>query len=45
MKLFQATTQEHEEFRLRLEKDRDVELAAIDVQRQIAEAFDQLVGR
>ena len=37
MKALQGATREHEEFRLRLQKDRDVELAAINVRRDIAE--------
>jgi len=44
MKLFQEAGQQHEEFRLRLAKDRDIELAAINVQRQIAEAHSRIVG-
>jgi len=44
MKLFQATTQQHEEFRLKLAKDRDIDLAAINVQRHIAEAHSTIVG-
>jgi hypothetical protein len=44
MKLFQATTQQHEEFRLKLAKERDVELAAIQVDRDIARAHSEVVG-
>jgi uncharacterized membrane protein YqiK len=44
MKLFQATTQQHEEFRLKLAKERDVELAAIHVDRDIAKAHSEVVG-
>jgi hypothetical protein len=44
MKLFQATTQQHEEFRLKLSKERDVELAAIGVERDVARAHSELVG-
>jgi uncharacterized membrane protein YqiK len=33
-----ATTREHEEFRLRLETDKEIALAKVDVHRQIAEA-------
>jgi uncharacterized membrane protein YqiK len=44
MKLFQATTQQHEEFRLKLAKERDVELAAIHVNRDIARAHSDVVG-
>jgi hypothetical protein len=44
MKLLQEASREHEEFRLRLEKDRDVELAAIHVNRDIARAHSEVVG-
>jgi uncharacterized membrane protein YqiK len=44
MKLFQAATQQHEEFRLKLAKERDVELAAIHVDRDIARAHSEVVG-
>ncbi|HYG21859.1 MAG TPA: flotillin family protein [Verrucomicrobiae bacterium] len=44
MKLLQAASQQHEEFRLRLAKERDVELAAIHVQRDIAQSHSHLVG-
>ncbi|MFU8892893.1 MAG: flotillin family protein [Luteolibacter sp.] len=44
MKLLHEAGQQHEEFRLRLNKDRDVELAAIDVERHIASAHSELVG-
>ncbi len=44
MKLFEEAGQGHEEFKLKLEKDLDVELAEIDVQRQIAEQQAQVVG-
>ncbi len=44
MKLLQATTQQHEEFRLKLAKERDVELAAINVERDIARAHSEVVG-
>jgi uncharacterized membrane protein YqiK len=36
MKLFHDAGKEHEEFKLRLNKDRDVELAALNVQKEIA---------
>ncbi|PTL80809.1 hypothetical protein [Vitiosangium sp. GDMCC 1.1324] len=36
MKLLQGATREHEEFRLRLQKERDVELASIQVRKDIA---------
>ena len=38
MKLLQAAGQEHEEFKLRLQKERDIELAAINVQKEVASA-------
>lgn len=38
MKLLHEAGREHEEFKLRLQKDRDVELAAIHVQRDVAQA-------
>lgn len=44
MKLFAAATQQHEEFRLRLAKEKDVELAAIHVQKDIALANANIVG-
>ncbi|MGZ8921011.1 MAG: flotillin family protein, partial [Limisphaerales bacterium] len=37
MKLFDGVGREHEEFKLRLNKDRDIELAHINVQKEIAE--------
>jgi flotillin len=44
MKLFDGVGREHEEFKLRLNKEKEVELSAIDVQRQIAEAQAGMVG-
>jgi hypothetical protein len=44
MKLFEEAGQGHEEFKLKLQKDLDVELAEIDVQRQIAEQQARVVG-
>ena len=44
MKLLHESGQQHEEFRLRLNKDRDIELAAIDVERHVAKAHSELVG-
>lgn len=44
MKLFHAAGKEHEEFKLRLNKERDVELAAIHMQKDIAEANAHIVG-
>lgn len=44
MKLFEEAGQDHEEFKLKLEKEKAVELAEIDVQRQIAEQQAIVVG-
>ncbi len=44
MKLLDSATKEHEEFRLRLEKEKAVELEAIGVNRDIAEYNAQTVG-
>ena len=44
MKLFEEAGQEHEEFKLELDKEKAVELAEIDVQRQIAEQQAVVVG-
>lgn len=44
MKLLHEAGQQHEEFRLRLNKERDVELAAIHVQRDVAQANAQVVS-
>jgi len=44
MKLLHEAGQQHEEFRLRLAKDRDVELEAIRVQESIAASHSVLVG-
>ena len=44
MKLFDSVGKEHEEFKLRLNKDKDIEIAAIDAQTDIAEAQSRLVG-
>jgi hypothetical protein len=44
MKLLHEAGQQHEEFRLRLAKERDVELATIQVERDIAQAHSQVVG-
>lgn len=44
MKLLHDAGQQHEEFRLRLGKERDVELAAIQVDKDIAEANARIVG-
>jgi len=44
MKLFDGVGREHEEFKLRLNKDRDIELAQINVQKEIAANQAQVVG-
>ncbi|SHI68850.1 Uncharacterized membrane protein YqiK, contains Band7/PHB/SPFH domain [Rubritalea squalenifaciens DSM 18772] len=44
MKLFEEAGQEHEEFKLRLEKEKAIELAEIDVQRQVAEQQAVVIG-
>ncbi|MFP6668242.1 MAG: SPFH domain-containing protein [Pirellulales bacterium] len=45
MKLFHQAGKEHEEFKLRLNKDKDVELAAIGIQKDIAEEQAKVVGQ
>jgi flotillin len=44
MKLLHDAGQQHEEFRLRLAKERDIELASINVQKDIAQAHSSLVA-
>lgn len=44
MKLFDAVGKGHEEFKLRLNKDRDIELAGINVQKDIAEQQARIVA-
>jgi len=44
MKLFDGVGREHEEFKLRLNKDKDIEIAAIQAQEDIAEAQSRIVG-
>jgi flotillin len=44
MKLLHDAGQQHEEFRLKLAKERDVELAAINIQRDIAQANSHVVA-
>lgn len=44
MKLFEEAGQDHEEFKLELDKAKTIELAEIDVQRQIAEQQAVVVG-
>jgi len=45
MKLFNAVGREHEEFKLNLEKEKIVDLAAIDAQREIAEQQASIIGQ
>ncbi|MEM7453509.1 MAG: flotillin family protein, partial [Planctomycetota bacterium] len=44
MKLFDGVGREHEEFKLQLNKEKDVEITAINVQREIAEAQATMVA-
>ena len=44
MKLLDSVGKEHEEFKLQLSKEKDVEIAAIDAQRGIAESQAGVVG-
>ena len=44
MKQLDSVGKEHEEFKLRLEKERDVEIAAINAQKSIAESQAGVVG-
>ena len=44
MKLFDGVGKEHEEFKLQLNKEKDIEIAAIEAQEQIAEAQSNIVG-
>ncbi len=44
MKLFDGVGREHEEFKLQLNKEKEIELSAIDAQRQIAEAQAEMVA-
>ncbi len=44
MKLFDGVGRDHEEFKLRLNKDKDIDIAAIQAQTEIAEAQSRLVG-
>ena len=41
---FNKASQDHEEFRLQLSKDRDVDLAEIQIQKDVAEAQARVVG-
>lgn len=44
MKIFDGVGREHEEFKLRLNKDKDVELAAINIQKDIAASQANIVS-
>ena len=44
MKIFDAVGKGHEEFKLQLNKDKDIELAEIDIRRQIAAEQSKIVG-
>lgn len=44
MKLFDGVGKEHEEFKLRLNKEKEIEIAAIQAQTEISEAQSKLVG-
>ncbi len=45
MKLFHEAGKEHEEFKLQLNKDKDVQLAAINIRKDIAEEQAKVVGK
>ena len=45
MKIFNAAGKEHEEFKLRLDKEKSIDLAAIDAQRLIAEEQADIIGK
>lgn len=45
MKLFDSVGKEHEEFKLQLNKEKDIEIAAIEAQRRIADAQSAIVGQ
>lgn len=44
MKLFDSVGREHEEFKLTLQKEKDIEIAAIQTQQAVAEAQAAIVG-
>ncbi len=44
MKLFDGVGREHEEYKLQLNKDKDIEIAGIQAQADIADAQSQIVG-
>ncbi|MEH1128594.1 flotillin family protein [Micromonospora sp. CPCC 206061] len=45
MAALDEATRQHEEYRLRLEAEKEIRLASIDVQRQVAEAQATIVGK
>lgn len=45
MKLFDGVGREHEEFKLRLNKDKEIEIAAIHAQKEIAREQSEIVGK
>jgi uncharacterized membrane protein YqiK len=45
MKLFDSVGKEHEEFKLKLNKEKEIEIAAIHTQKDIAEAQSNIVGQ
>ena len=45
MKIFDGVGREHEEFKLRLNKDKEIEIAAIDAQARIAKDQSEIVGQ
>jgi len=45
MKVFNEAGKEHEEFKLRLQKEKDVEIAAIEAQQEIAQQQAGIVGK
>ena len=45
MKLFNEVGREHEEFKLRLEKEKTIDLASIDAQREIAQQQASIIGQ
>ncbi|MCP4111543.1 MAG: flotillin family protein, partial [Desulfobacteraceae bacterium] len=45
MKLLDAVGREHEEFKLKLNKEKEIELAEIDIRRSVAESQAQILGQ
>lgn len=45
MKIFDSVGKDHEEFKLRLNKEKDIEMAAISAQKDIADAQAEVVGQ